>query len=68
MKKFIFLLPLALFTLGACGGGGAKSTNINSSTTMGQELTDLQAARDKGLISEKEYNKARKDILKSRKK
>ncbi|NEX15731.1 MAG: hypothetical protein C1943_03585 [Halochromatium sp.] len=49
--------------LGACGGGGAK-TNVNaSSTTMGQELMDLNASYEQGLISAGEYKRAKKDIL-----
>lgn len=67
MKKLLFLLPITLLTLSACGGGGAKSQNINTATTMGQELEDLDKAHEKGLISDKEYKSARKDILKSRK-
>jgi len=34
-----------------------------SSATMGQELTDLQAAHASGAITDKEYARARKDIL-----
>ena len=33
-------------------------------TTMGQELMDLDESRKKGLISDKEYERAKKDILK----
>ena len=45
-----------------CGGGGAQVQQ--SSTTLGQELTDLQAAYEKGIITEKEYNSAKKEIMK----
>ncbi len=52
-----------LLSLVACGGGGAK-TNVNaSSTTMGQELMDLNATYEQGLISAGEYKRAKKDIL-----
>ena len=44
-----------------CGGGGAQVQQ--STTTLGQELTDLQAAYEKGIITEKEYNKAKKELL-----
>ena len=44
-----------------CGGGGAQVQQ--SSTTLGQELTDLQAAYEKGIITEKEYNSAKKEIM-----
>lgn len=46
----------------ACGGGGA--TMQASTTTMGQELIDLEESYKKGIINEKEYDRAKKDILK----
>lgn len=66
MARFALLLPLAalLLALPACGGGGAKNEITTSNSTMGQELTDLKAAHDQGLISQKEYDRAKKDILK----
>ena len=45
-----------------CGGGGAEVKSTN--TTMGQELQDLKKTLDQGIITEKEYNRAKKDILK----
>lgn len=45
-----------------CGGGGARVQQSNVS--LGQELTDLQTAREKGIITEKEYEKAKKELLK----
>lgn len=45
-----------------CGGGGAEIKA--KSTTIGQELTDLDKAYKDGIITEKEYNKSKKDILK----
>ncbi|MEA1945975.1 MAG: SHOCT domain-containing protein [Thermodesulfobacteriota bacterium] len=47
-----------------CGGGGADIKT--KSTTVGQELTDLDKAYKDGIITEKEYNKAKKDILKGK--
>ena len=35
-----------------------------TSTTMGQELQDLKKSLDEGIITEKEYERAKKDILK----
>jgi hypothetical protein len=45
-----------------CGGGGASVQQ--STVSLGQQLEDLQAAREKGIITEKEYNKAKKGLLK----
>jgi hypothetical protein len=45
-----------------CGGGGASVQQ--STVSLGQQLEDLQGAREKGIITEKEYNKAKKELLK----
>lgn len=50
-------------TLAGCGGGGADVENKTRSTTTGQELLDLQKAKEAGVISESEYNKQRSIIL-----
>ncbi len=49
-----------------CGGGGAKveAKTSTTTTTMGQELMDLDAAYQKGIINEKQYNSSKKTILK----
>jgi len=47
-----------------CGGGGAEVKT--KQTTLGQELTDLDKAYKDGIITEKEYNKAKKDLLKGK--
>jgi hypothetical protein len=44
---------------------GCGSTKVQANTTtVGQELQDLDEARNKGLLTEDEYNKKREDILK----
>jgi len=45
-----------------CGGGGASVQQ--STVSLGQQLEDLQSAREKGIITEKEYEKAKKELLK----
>lgn len=41
------------------------STKVEThSTTVGQELEDLDDARNKGLITEDEYSKKRQEIMK----
>ena len=64
MAKKLLLITLLAFAaapLTACGGG-KQTTNVKATTT-GPELADLQKALDEGLITEKEYEKKRKDIL-----
>lgn len=51
----------------ACGGGGAKVDTQTRSTTLGQELMDLEKAYKSGVISEKEYQKAKEELLKGKK-
>lgn len=60
------LLVLSLATVSACGGGGARTETNVSTTTTGQELTDLKAALDAGAISQSEYEKKREEILKKK--
>ena len=49
--------------LAACGGGGADVQQETRTTTTGQELLDLQKAKDAGVISDAEYTKQRSMIL-----
>jgi hypothetical protein len=50
---------------GAFAGGCGRSTKVeNRTTTTGQELQDLEEARNKGLLTEDEYNKKRQEIMK----
>jgi uncharacterized membrane protein len=59
----IVLLTSALMI--GCGGGGTKveSSNTTTTTTMGQELMDLNESYEKGIITEKEYETAKKRIM-----
>ncbi len=54
-------LALAAVLIGGCGGSDA--TIDATTTTMGQELTDLKKAYDSGIISEKEYERSKEKIL-----
>ena len=60
------LLLVTLVTLAGCGGGGAKveASTSTTTTTMGQELMDLDKAYKEGIIDEKQYDAAKKKILK----
>ncbi len=65
--KYLRILAVIMFlSFGAgfvgCGGGGAELTTRQ--TTLGQELIDLEKAYKEGIITEKEYKKAKKKLLK----
>jgi hypothetical protein len=63
MKRFAWpCLALALCGSVLIAPGCGSSTKVES-TTVGQELQDLEEARNQGLITEAEYNKQRQAIL-----
>lgn len=49
--------------LSACGG---STTTVKQTETQGQQLMDLKEAYDSGVITEKEYNKTKSQILKGK--
>jgi hypothetical protein len=65
-KQFFVGLVLAIFLcvmLTSCGGGGAKVESTVSTQTLGQQLIDLEKAYKEGVLTEKEYNKAKKALI-----
>ena len=62
MLKIILLLCSVLL-LSGCGGGGADIQSTTHNTTMGQELMDLDNSYKQGIITEKEYKKAKEKIM-----
>jgi hypothetical protein len=70
MKKIGYLMVAALVILSVgltttgCGGKKATANVQTTSTTLGQELIDLQQAYEKGIITEKEYNDLKKKAMK----
>ena len=69
MKRL--LIPLlglsAMLLLSGCIvlslGGGSKTTHETTKATVGQQLTDLQKAKESGAISEDEYQAQKKKVL-----
>ena len=66
MRKTLAILIVGLCLFGSlligCGGSTTK-VETASSQTMGQELLDLKKAYDEGVITEREYERAKKDIM-----
>jgi hypothetical protein len=61
IRLFVLML-LVTISLAGCGGGGAKMEA--RTTTTGQELIDLDKAYQQGLLTEKEYESKKKEIMK----
>ncbi len=51
-------------SMAGCGGGGAQLQS--NTTTLGQELQDLKVSYEKGIITEKEFNEAKKKLIEKR--
>jgi len=69
MKKLgvIFLIVFLVASFSISGCGRKQRTNVQTTTTtttLGQELIDLQQAYEKGIITEKEYNDLKKQAMK----
>ena len=59
----VVLLLVFCGAMFGCGGGGADVKQMTTTTTLGQELEDLADAYKKGLLSEEEYKKSRKNLM-----
>ncbi len=62
------LAVLTAVTVVGCGGSKTevKSEPTTVTTTLGQELQDLDKAYKDGIITEKEYEKAKKALIEKR--
>ena len=65
MKIFKALIVAGVLVSGMTGCAMLNRVDMEYSrhTTIGKELIDLQQAKEKGVISDEEYFKAKKDIL-----
>jgi hypothetical protein len=55
---------LVLVLLGGCGWSvGASNVEQVQKPTLGQQLLDLQRARDLGALDETEYSKKRQELI-----
>jgi|TARA_A100001037_G_scaffold215077_1_gene193012 hypothetical protein len=64
MKQKIIVLMLASLII-SCGSfnEGQAELHINKNISTGQELLDLKAALDEGIITKEEFDKLRDDII-----
>ena len=59
----LFILIIFGTSFTGCGGGGTELKSHTTTTTLGQELMDLKAAYEKGVITEEEYESAKEKLL-----
>ncbi len=50
-----------------CGGGKAEVKSTTRTSTLGQELIDLDKAYQQGAITEKQYKNAKEELLEKQK-
>ena len=60
----IVMLLFFCTSLFACSGGGAKVETTTTTVTLGQQLIDLNNAYKEGALDEKQYKKAKENLLK----
>jgi hypothetical protein len=67
MKKAIsVLLVIAVMTsMVSCMAIGTGGKKVDNRPTLGQELIDLQKAKDEGAISQQEYEELKKKLKES---
>jgi len=56
-------LVLLTGCIGLQFGGGSKPQQVQTAPTLGQQLADLKMARDRGAISESEYEVQKAKLL-----
>ena len=61
-KTIVLMLASLIISCGSFNEGQAE-LHINKNISTGQELLDLKAALDEGIITEEEFDKLRDDII-----
>jgi hypothetical protein len=63
----IAIMIVVVFGLASCGGGtDVRSKHSTYTTTLGQELKDLDESYKNGIITEKQYEDAKKKLIEQR--
>ncbi len=67
MKQIIgiILIMLLITSLASCIAVGSGGEKINNHPTLGQQLIDLQKAKDEGAITQQEYEELKDKLKKS---
>ena len=67
MKKIIstLLIIVLMSTMVSCIAVGSGGKKVDHQATLGQQLIDLQKARDEGAISRQEYAELRQKLKKA---
>ncbi len=62
------IMTMMILCMTSCGGGGAdiKSEQSTYTTTLGQELKDLDDSYKKGIITQKQYEEAKEKLIQKR--
>ncbi|GAB5450998.1 MAG: hypothetical protein Hals2KO_13260 [Halioglobus sp.] len=63
IKQTLIGAAIIALAINLTGCGSSTKTTVQNTETQGQQLMDLKEAYDKGVISEKEYKRAKKEIL-----
>ncbi len=66
VAKLVLVMAALAVPVSGCIRRAPKQTTNVTTTTVGQELADLETAYKNGLLTEKEYNKKRAEILKKK--
>ena len=66
MKSIISVIVVLLLftTIVSCIAVGSGGKKVENKTTLGQQLIDLQKARDEGAISAQEYDELKEKLKK----
>lgn len=64
MKKTVsvLLITVIMTSMVSCMAIGTGGKKVNNNPTLGQELIDLQKARDESAISQQEYDDLKKKL------
>jgi hypothetical protein len=67
MRVWVVILMIVIGSaMAGCSGGGADVRTQTTTTTLGQELKDLEEAYKKGIITQQQYEESKKRLIEQR--